>query len=122
MLCRTTSLLLLALVVAMPPTNAMTMQDTDPGTVWAAALQKAQDEGNDRVELRLADGRTVKGKIVAVHADRCEIQAGRDTVLVPYDRISSMRLKNNALSRPVKYLIIIGVGAAGYLLLALAAR
>lgn len=100
----------------MLPANAMTAQATDP-SVWEAALKKAESEGR-KVELLLSNGSKVKGKPVAVHADRCEIQSDDATILVPYGQIESMRLKNRGLSRPVKYLIVFGAGLAGLLLAA----
>jgi hypothetical protein len=122
MLSKIPALLLSIVLVAMPATSAVMAQASDHAASWAAMLRQAESRGHRRIELRLLDGRRVKGNLVVLHPDTCVIQDGRDSVEVPYGQIETAKWKNYALSRPAKYLIVIAVGAAGLLLLAVAAR
>lgn len=122
MFSKITALLLSMALVTIPSTGTLMAQPPDRAASWAAALRQAESRGHRRVELRLMGGRRVKGNLAALHPDTCLIQDGRDTVEIPYEQIESAKWKNYALSRPAKYLIVIAVGAAGLLLLALAAR
>jgi hypothetical protein len=122
MFSKITAVLLSMALVAIPFTGTVMAQTSDHSGSWAAALRQAESRGHRRVELRLLDGRRVKGNLAALHPDTCLIQDGRHTIEIPYEQIESAKWKNHALSRPAKYLIVIAVGAAGLLLLALAAR
>ena len=88
---------------------------------WAAAVHQADANGYNFVEFRLTDRRKVKGYLRAVYPESCTVQAAPGTVEVSYSDIQSAKWKhkdpavptkyaNQALSRPAKCALILGIG------------
>ena len=99
------------------------MKDASPAPDWAATVRQAEVDGFNYVQFRLSDGRKVKGYLTGVHPGSCTVQEKAGTVQVSYGDIQSAKWKhrapavpskyaNHALSRPAKYLLIIGIVSA----------
>jgi len=71
MLRKIPALLLSIVLVAMPATSAVMAQASDHAASWAVTLRQAESRGHRRIELRLLDGRRVKGNLVVLHPDTC---------------------------------------------------
>jgi len=98
--------------------HSATTQVSGRAVFWLDAFQRAEREGQRRVELRLSGKRKVKGTLVAVRADTCVVRNRQGTVGVPYEQIDSAKWKNHALGGPAKFLLVLGI-AVGLSLLAI---
>ena len=115
---RIVAILLCAIFLADKPVRAATVfKQLHIVQSWPGALEKARTGGHRNVEVRLNDGRKLKGFLADVQPDFCVLdEPGQGRTRVPYDDIKSVQWRHNAFPRGARFALL-AIGLVAVLLI-----